>query len=375
MQFKEVIGNDDLKDRLINMVESGRAGHSIMFVEQDGCGALPMALAFIQYLSCRSKTSSGDSCGECPVCKKISKGMHPDLHFVFPVNTTSKSGSDKKPVSDHFVQQWRELLEENPYFIEKELYQKIKIEDKVGAISVSEAKEILAKLSLKSYEGFNKYMLVYLPERMSTEAANRLLKIVEEPTEGTYFIFVSHSPENVLGTIRSRSQLVRVHPVEAQTLAGYLQEKFSISEQEALSYARACGGSVGEAIAAVASATEGVQYMSEAVAMFEAAARKDLLKLLKNNEEIVELGRERQKGFCLYSQELLRKVLMLHKGVPQLSNATPAEYPHIEHLSKVVQQESISRWVSALERTREAIEGNVNAKIAFCNLANYLYMG
>lgn len=375
MQFKDVIGNSDLKERLINMVQNGRVGHSIMFVEQDGCGALPMALAFIQYLACRNKVSDGDSCGECPVCKKISKGMHPDVHIVFPVNATSKSGSDKKPVSDHFLAQWRELVEENPYFLEKELYQKIKIEDKVGVISVAEAKEVLSKLSLKSYEGYNKYMLIYLPERMNTEAANRLLKIVEEPSEGTYFIFVSHSPENVLGTIRSRSQVVRVHPVEASVLSPYLQRKYSLNEQEAMSFARASNGSVGEAIAAVASVTDGVQYLSEAVAMFEAASHKNLLQLLKNNDAIVEMGREKQKGFCIYAQELLRKILMLQKGIPQISNATPTELPHIERLSKEVNQESIPLWVSALERTREAVEGNVNAKIAFCNLANYLYMG
>lgn len=373
MQFKDVIGNDELKERLINMAESGRIGHSIMFVEQDGCGALPLAIAFIQYMACRSKISHNDSCGECPVCKRLSKGMHPDFHIVFPVNATSKSGSDKKPVSDHFIGQWRELFDENPYFLESDLYQRIKIEDKVGTISVAQAKDILAKLSLKSYEGYNKYMLIYLPERMNTEAANRLLKIVEEPSPGTYFIFVTHSPESVLATIRSRSLMIRVHPVESQTLAQYLEQKFSVPYPEALSYARSSNGSVGKAILAVQQSSQGVKFLPEALKCLSCAAKKDLLGLLKNNEQIVELGRQSQKEFCIYLQDLLRKILMVQEGLHQISNATPTEAKAIESLSKVVPQKSIQGWVKAIDDAIFAIESNVNGKIVFCNLSNYLY--
>lgn len=375
MQFKDVIGNSELKRRLINMAQSRRIGHSIMFVEQDGCGALPMALAFIQYISCQNKVSSEDSCGECPMCQKLSKMMHPDLHIVFPVNATSKSGSDKKPISDHFLTQWRNLVEENPYFLESQLYQQIKIEDKVGTISVAQAKDILTKLSLKSYEGNNKYMLIYLPERMNTEAANRLLKIVEEPSDGTYFIFVTHSPENVLGTIRSRSLMVRVHPVEIPLLSQYLQNKYSLSEQQALSYARSSNGSVGQAIVALQQSSQGVEFLSEAVKMIGCAAKKDLLGLLKNNEQIVEFGRQAQKEFCCYLQQLLRNILMYQNGLERISNATPAEVDAIESLSKVVPKKSIEGWVKAIDKTIFAIESNVNAKIAFCNLSNYLYVG
>lgn len=203
MQFREISGNNELKQKMMEIADSGKMSHSIMLVEKPGCGAIGLATALVQYMACPNRTPGKDSCGVCPTCKKIARGFHQDLHFVFPVNTSPLSSQKSEPrqISRYFAEPFRELLSTNPYFTESDLYSHLQIEEKSGNINVAQAKEILAQLSLKSYEGFNKYMIVWLPERMNEEAANRLLKIVEEPSPGTYFIFITHTPEKVLQTL------------------------------------------------------------------------------------------------------------------------------------------------------------------------------
>lgn len=374
MQFKEVIGNGDLKSRLMKMADCGRTSHSMMFIERDGCGALPMVLAFIQYLSCRNRTPGEDSCGTCPTCRKISALQHPDLHFAFPVNVTAKSGSSKKPVSDTFIEEWMELAARNPYFTEKDLYEKTGIEDKVGIISVAEAKTILDRLSLKSYEGGNKYMVIWLPERMNAEAANRLLKVVEEPSPDTYFLFVTHAPEKVLATIRSRTLPIRLYPSSSDEVAGVLKKRLGVSGDEAESYARSSCGSIGVAMDMAGEVSDSVQYAPLLSSMLDSAMGRDLVSLLDGNDEIVALGREKQKAFCVYAVDFLRKVMMLSIGVSSIANIHPSERDSVEAVSKKLPAAFCEKIAGAFEDARISIESNVNAKMVFCHLANIVYV-
>lgn len=373
MRFKDTIGNQGLKEKLMDMVESNRTGHSLMFVEEEGAGALPLALALIQYISCPHRIPHVDSCGECPTCKKISASQHPDLHFVFPVNLNSKASSSAKAVSDTFIRQWRELVAENPYFTERDLSQKLEIEEKVSVINVAEAKEILSKLSLKAFEGENKYMLIWLPEKMNAEAANRLLKIVEEPAPGTFFIFVSHSPEKVLQTIRSRSLMIRVQPIPADDIALRLSAEKGLSQEESLTYARSAGGSYGRVLEHFRDHNRGSAMLPMAETMLRSVVAKDLPSLLTENDKIVELGRVKEKEFIIYTEDLLRKILMTRRGVPQISMTTPAEKNVVEEFAKVLPDSFFEKAVNALEEAGKALENNVNAKMVFCHLVNILY--
>ncbi len=382
MQFKDVIGNVELQKRLIRMVDTGRTGHSIIFAEKDGRGALAIALALVQYLSCREKggqtmfgpVAEGDSCGECPTCKKMSALMHPDLHFVFPVNSSSFSSSGSKPVSSMFIRQWLELVAENPYFTEKELYRRIGIEDKSGIINVSEAKELLEKISLKSYEGFNKYWLIWLPEKMNAEAANRLLKIVEEPMPDTYFIFVSHAPEKIIQTIRSRSQIINVDPVSAEELAPILQEKTGVSAEEAKVYARISGGSLGLALEMIKGESSAETYLPLVTAVLDAVTAKDLSALLEATDGVIALGRQQQKEYCSYLEDFMRKVLMEKKGLHDIANILPAEADDVRGFAASIPEKFFEKAFKSIEECITHLDANVNSKMVFTDLANRLFV-
>lgn len=338
MEFKNVIGNEGLKRKLISMVDEGRVAHSIMFVEEDGWGALPLAIALAQYISCPNK-SDGDSCGTCPQCHKFQKVIHPDMHFIFPVNATSKSGSEKKPISDHFLNIWRELVVSTPYFTEEMLNRAIGIEDKVGNISVAEAKEILSKANFQSYEGGNKYIVVWLPERMSQEAANKLLKMVEEPFSGTYFLFITHAPERVINTIRSRCLSIQLSPIDYTQISGELPPYFTMISQ----------------------------LLSNCIA-------RKLSEMLSQNEEIANLGRERQKEFCKYSTTFIRKLWLTKHQLHQISNINHEEVKTVERFAAALPDPFFEKAFLYFENAKRDIEGNANAKMVFNNLINLLFV-
>ena len=299
--------------------------------------------------------------------------VHPDLHFAFPVNVTAKSGSSRKPLSSSFLQEWRQLYRDNPYFTEADLYFRLGIDGKAGAISVAEAREILDALSLKSYEGRGKYMIIWLPERMSAEAANRLLKIVEEPQPDTYFIFITHAPERIISTIRSRSQLIRLYPPQTQETALLLQEKAGLSAQEALVYARIAGGSPGLALDMAGEGSPASAYLPAAEQMLEAVTSGDLAGLLEGNDALLALGRERQKDFCQYMEALLRKMMMHRRGLGIISDALPQEEEAVKRIGPLLPDSFYEKAFMALEESRTMIESNVNAKMVFCHLVNVLF--
>lgn len=304
------------------MVDSGRTGHSIMLEEDGAYGALPAAMALVQYLSCLDRRD-GDSCGVCSNCRRISNFSHPDVHYVFPVNVTSKSGSERKPVSDTFFSFWKELVLKNPYFTEEELNEALGIEDKMGTINVQEAKEIFNTMNMRSFEGGNKYMIIYLPERMNVEAANKLLKLVEEPFPGTYFIFITHAPEKVIDTIRSRCLRIRLEPVQLENGAD----------------------------------TE--EYRTTFTSILRASLQGDLVSVLKTAEILAATGREKQKRFCLFAEEYIRAIML---GKPETSEFSGIPADFYERAYKVI------------DTARLSIEGNVNAKIVFCNMCNLLFV-
>lgn len=348
MQFKSVLGNENLKRQFASMVDNTRVSHAMMLEEDGAGGALALALSLVQYMSCHDRIDNDgvrDSCGVCQTCKKIEKLIHPDLHFVFPVNVTAKSGGERKPISDHFVGIWRELAIRNPYFTESALNKAIGIEDKVGIISVVEAKDMLAKMNMSSYEGGNKYLIIWLPERMSVEAANRLLKIVEEPFPKTYFIFITQSPERVINTIRSRCLRLSLLPIDSSLI-------HNSEELES-------------------------PYLKEIVSLLDNVLAKNLVAVMKNWEILADLGREKQKEFCIYSEAFIRKIMLVKQGVPQIVyNGDISKYSdgeQVQNFAKQLPDAFFEKAFKHLENARLSIESNVNAKMVFCNLGNLFY--
>jgi DNA polymerase-3 subunit delta' len=303
------------------MVDGGRLPHAILFHQNDGGGAFPLILDFLEYLY-----------GGNPRVRKL---IHPDVHYVFPV-----AGPDK-PVSLNFIAQWREFLQANPYFFENELYAALGIEGKQGTISVHEARSVLDRLSLSAVEGGYRTVVVYLPEKMNVQSANSLLKMVEEPPEKTLFLLVTQAPEKVLTTIYSRCVFMRLRPLSREE---FLQVHPSLGESEA-------------------------EYATLFHDLIQQVLSKDMLGALETADAIAGLSsREKQKAFCKYSAEALRNVFLLQQGLGGLSDMREDEKEFFADVAARSRKTFPRMAIGELDRTVMLIERNVSQKILFCDL-------
>ena len=349
MRFADVIGNADVARALVSMADTGRVAHAMLMYENEGCGALALALAYVQYLNC-SNPHDGDSCGECPSCRQMSKLIHPDVHYVFPVNKGPKS-TDEKPTSESYVKYWRELATANPYFVEADLQRAIGIESKNGLIAVAEARSIISKLSLTAVADGYKAVIFYLPEKMNQETANRLLKMVEEPPEKTLFIFITHAPEKVLQTIFSRCQSIRVMPLtkdEAERVKAL--NPFDDREEYNL-------------------------FMDLFADLMNAIAARDLMAALECGEVMAALeSREKQKAFCNFAGECIRKIFMIQQNLLQIADVAEEEMEFYSGVAARCGKGFCARSISNIEKVVSMIDRNVNSKILFCDLVNRMFL-
>ena len=349
MRFADVIGNAEVARTLANMADSGRVAHAMLMYENEGCGALALALAYVQYLNC-SNPSGGDSCGECPSCRQMSKLIHPDVHFVFPVNKGPKT-SDDKPTSESYIKYWRELAVADPYFTESDLQKAIGIESKNGLIAVAEAKSIINKLSLTAVGDGYKAVIFYLPEKMNQETANRLLKMVEEPPVQTLFIFITHAPEKVLQTIFSRCQNVRVMPLTKEEAARVNALKPQSEDSDA------------------------DVFQELFYDLMNSIVSRDLMAALECGEAIAALdSREKQKAFCAYAGDCMRKIFMIQRNMPQIAGVEDGEQEFYASLAQKCGQEFCSKSMTNIEKVVAMIDRNVNSKILFCDLINRMFL-
>ncbi len=333
MKFSRIQGNEDVVRALAGAVDSGRVPHALLLHENDGGGALPMALAFLQYLYC-SNRKDGDSCGECPHCNKLSKLIHPDVHFVFPVVLPSSSSQSERSPSEQFIPDFRALALENPSFSEPELYRALGFDGKNPVIGVAEAGALLRAFSLHSLEGGYSAAVVYLPERMNTQAANKLLKMLEEPPAQTVFVLITHAPERLLPTIVSRCQMFRVSSPRLSAADSYED-----------------GGLLSQLMTALLS--------------------RNLTDALAAGEQMAALpSRESAKGFCRYAAEKFRRVFLIQQGLPQLASedAEAAEW------APKLRRQFPRLALAELDRTVGMIDRNVNLKILFTDLTDKLFM-
>ncbi len=349
MRFADIIGNGTVVKALTSMADSGRVAHAMLLYENEGSGALALALAYVQYLNCESP-SGGDSCGECPSCRQMAKLIHPDVHFVFPVNKGPKT-SDDKPTSESYLKYWRELALADPYFREADLQKAIGIESKTGLIAVAEAKAIISKLSLSSVADGYKAVIFYLPEKMTQETANRLLKMVEEPPEKTVFLFITHAPEKVLQTVFSRCQNIRVMPLTKEEAARV------------------------EALRPENDREEYDMYMDLFSDLMNALVTRDLTGVLECAETMSALdSREKQKAFCTFASECIRKIFMIQQKMPGLAGVDASEEEFYDGMAGRTAKTFCSRTITNIEKAVAMIDRNVNSKIVFCDLVNRMFL-
>lgn len=396
MIFSEIAGHRELVENLRNMVQAGRMPHAVLFSEQSGCGALPLALATIQYMFCRTRKAlaSGednplvkglfgdepdnlptqDSCQVCSSCIKVRNLTHPDFHFVFPINTTQIVEKGKKAAMDAYYEIFRSLVKENPYFSEEDLYRAMELENKMGLIGVNEAAWLINRLNFTSYEGGEKVVLILFPERMNLEAANKLLKSIEEPTEDTYFFLITNAPGKIIQTIRSRCRLIEVPPISKEDLAKAIAEKYKMDEKEAALWASTAQGSFGKAMQLIESSEGETEDFEDFTSLMNLALDKDLPALISFGADLSKKGKEAQKNFCRNSLKLLRQMYMLSLGEENLAYMNPNQAEEIKALATRLNSENFGKYYDIFNDTIECIERNVNAKFIFGDLCNVLYL-
>lgn len=366
MQFKEVIGQQNIKDKLIHTVKENRVSHAQLFLGPEGSGNLALAIAYAQYLSCENKQEN-DSCGVCPSCLKYNKLVHPDLHFVYPV-ATSKSVK-KDPVSDDYIEQWRETIIENPYIIQNRWYEVIDVENKQGIISKNESYEILRKLNLKTFESEYKIMIIWLPEKMNAFAANKLLKFIEEPPEKTLFLLVSENSEQIIPTILSRTQLIKIPKIDNESMLGGLTDRFGLEPEKAKDIVHLANGNFFNAQSIIHTADEDNYNFNQFTNLMRLSYQRKVIDLINWVDEISRLGREKQKSFLIYSLRLIRENFMLNIKNKGMVHLTKKELEFSEKFSVFINQDNVYQLYEVLNKAHADIEMNAYNKIVFLDLA------
>ena len=371
MQFKDIIGQDKIKKRLINTVKDNRISHAQLFLGPEGSGKLALAIAYAQYINCKNKQDN-DSCGQCSSCIKYNKIIHPDLHFVYPVAATKKH--PKHPVSEMFLEKWREFLKENNYYPNlNDWYKKIDIEQKQGIISAEDCNEIIKTLSLKPYESEYKVMIIWMAEKIFHSAAPKILKILEEPSDKTLFILISENQDKIISTILSRTQIIKIPKISDIDLQNALINKTNCTDREAKRIAAIADGNVKRALGLVNTDKEHD---------FNFINFRDWMRLcLKINKNIVKLnnfvneiskvtgGRERQKGLLSYALRIIRECLLLNYGNNNLEKLEREELIFIQKFSFFINSKNIVQLTEEFNKALFHIERNGNPKIVFMDLS------
>lgn len=371
MQFKDVIGQDEVKQRLRLSVMEGRIPHAQLFTGAAGAGKLPLALAYAQYIACPNRTEH-DSCGTCPTCLQFKHLQHPDLHFAFPIVKTD--GGD---TCNDFMPQWRQQLLTQPYFDLDDWYRTLGVETKQGIIYEKESSEIMRKLSLKSFGDGYKFMLIWLPEKMNIACANKLLKLLEEPPEKTLFLLISEQPELLLSTIVSRTQEIRVPRLTESDIADELIRSRGIAGADAGDLAHIANGSLTAACKLADANEQNSLFFNDFVALMRNAwlvgQRKDysaLLSLRKWSLDIADakVGRERQKAFLQYAQRQVRENYIANFHQPAMNYQTGAERAFSAKFAPFIHNDNVERIMNQLSNAEAQITQNGNAKIIFFDL-------
>jgi DNA polymerase-3 subunit delta' len=367
MNFSQIPGQKDIIEKLLRSVHEERVSHAQIFAGNEGCGSLALALAYARYISCENR-SEHDSCGTCKSCVKYEKMIHPDLHFVFPV-IKGKKATD--PVSDHYLEEWREFVKSSPYFTLNNWLDTIDVGNAQGMIFASEAAEIIKKLSLKTFESDFKIMIIWLPEKMHQATANKLLKMIEEPPEKTLFLLVSVEPDKVIPTILSRCQMVKIPSFKAGDIEKYLVQRFGITHEKASDIARVSTGSITRAVELCEYEESSLSNLDTFKRLMRFAWKRDIISLIDWSEEIATTGREAQKNFISFALRLLRENLMLTLG--QMKNnlvfLAGEEEAFSGNFHPFIKQQNIYSLTDEFNTSYSHIEANGNAKIIFLDLA------
>ncbi|RCW93584.1 DNA polymerase III subunit [Winogradskyella arenosi] len=372
MLFSEVLGQNHIKKHLTTSVDAGRIAHAQLFVGAEGTGTLPMALAYAQYILCQN--TDGENTGGLEACNiKFKNYSHPDLHFAFPVTTSDKVKS--KPVSKFYLEEWRQLLNQQPYGNLFDWYKLLGVDNKQGIIGVEEAMDIVKSLTLKSFEGGYKVMIIWMAEKMNIPSANKLLKLIEEPPEKTIFLLITEDEEQIINTIKSRCQVLHFPPLAEEAIVEGLVKNYHIEEAVAIKIAHQSNGNYNKACDLIYNDSEDIQFEKWFVlwvrSAFKARGNKAAIHdLISWSEEIAKTGRETQKKFLNFCLNYFRQALLMNYNANDLVYLEPkSENFKLEKFAPFVHDNNIMEIAEELQDAIYHIERNGNSKIILTDLS------
>jgi DNA polymerase-3 subunit delta' len=380
MKFSDVAVKQDVKELLLHSARENRVSHALLFSGPEGSAGLPLAIAFACYIHCENKTTS-DSCGTCASCVKYRKFIHPDLHFTYPVvNAPQIKG--RSPMSSDYIALWREALLKNPYLGLNEWYQALGVENKQGFISVEESSDILRKLSLKPYEAEYKIQLIWLPEKMRAEAANKLLKILEEPPDGTLFLLVTEHRDQLLSTILSRTQLIKVPRPAIAEIASVMTGLFHKDAIVARRIAGIAGSNFHEAFRMATDdhrdlkpESEFMNWMRLCYGPFREHEGKVAWTDLNTwIDRSVREGREYLKSFFAFCIDASRECLLVNQEADSMYRFNDELIPGFSRFTKFIHAGNIAQVYNLLNRAIYAVERNANPRILLLDLSLKMHM-
>ena len=367
MQFKDIIGQSAIKQRLIQSVRENHVSHAQLFLGPAGSGKLPLALAYAQYILCSNRTET-DSCGVCPTCKKMQKLVHPDLHFVVPTATTKKVKSN--PESDLFMEEWREYVIQNQGYVDtSSWYSFLDVENKQGYMSVRDAASLLRKLSVKSYEGEYKIAIIWMAEKIRTDTANKLLKLLEEPPEKTVFLLVVEDQEELLATIKSRTVLVKIPAIEINEVQEALVERLGCTPQQAHDAAMISEGNWMNACHFVNESEDRKFFFTTFQQWMRLCFRAAYSELIDFSANIKTLGREKQKELLDYGLRIVRNSLLFNNNLAEIVMLPDEEKTFNSKFAPFVNSANLAEIAELLDEAIHHIERNGNAQIIFTDVS------
>lgn len=363
MQFKDIIGQDKVKRHMLDMYANQRVPHAMLLLGPDGAGTIALAIAFAQYINCTGNKANGDSCGECPSCRKYAKMIHPDFHCIFPVVKKDESTS-----SDTFIDEWRSLICRTPYFDLSQWNNEMGA-SKQSLISKNDALAIHHKLALKPLEAQYQVLFMWRPELMNEAASNKILKILEEPPSNTLFILASNSATDILPTILSRTQILKVPPIAENDLTTHIVEKYNLSATDAQRIAHMSGGSYVDTMRIIDSSQESAENLDIFAKIMRCCYSRNVTEMIKISETVAKsYTREQVKDKLNYVLHMIRESFVMNLNNQQLNFITPAEEAFLQKFSRFIHADNVLQMADTVNEALTQIEQNGNVNIIIMDM-------
>ena len=369
MSFQEIIGHNELKKHLLASIDSNKVSHAQLFCGPEGCGHFAMAVAYAKYLLC-SDREENDSCGVCSSCRKMNLLSQPDVHFSFPIHLSKANKVEK---SDDCIQVFREMYSRHPYIGMNYWNELLGDSNKKGIIAVREGEAIIKKLGLKSFEGGYKILIMWLPELMNNEAANKLLKSIEEPPKKTLFLLVSNSTDRILDTILSRTQQINFNALSDNLVANKLINQFEINENEAMKLAKLSQGNVHKAISLVENQNNEAFLLSMFIEWMRLCYSRNISATIDWVDTISSKGREQLKVFLLFTLEMFRSAIIGHYSSSHLALLSEEQEKFLQKFAPFINNQNIVGLNDTINKAYLHIERNANPKVLLLDVSLKLY--